>query len=268
METLRKPFIILAIILISLAALIEIGAVGFVGGTTVSDSVIETTIREQAADDLKNKTFQERELEIQNRVQKVKQQILTEGGARPGIGIPYLALLDVVVVFTAVLLGASLILKQSTQARLQGCATLIFSLILLLTGIILLITAISLLTFMLGLLASPPFGTITYIALYAFFNKGGALITLTLLLFLKLGFGGSLIAAQQGFLKNKGLVLIVATSLLANVIVMILQGIVPGFLASVTDAIAAIVVAILALLWLIFLLFGSIFSVLRAVKPG
>jgi hypothetical protein len=268
MDTLRKPFLVLALVLIVLAVLIEMGAVGFIGGTTVSDSVIETTIREQAADDLKDKPFTERELEIQRRIQRVKEEQLAESGARPGVGIPYLALLDLVVAFSAGLIGLSLVLKQSTQARVQGCATLIFSLLLLLAGIVLLIVAISLLLFMLGLLASPPFGTITYIALFAFFNKGGALITLTLLLFLKLGFGGSLLAAQQGFLKNKGLVLIVATSIVANIIVMLLHGLVPGFLASVTDAIAAIVVAVLALLWTIFLLFGSIFSVLRAVKPG
>jgi hypothetical protein len=268
MDTLRKPFLVLALILIALAVLIEVGAVGFIGGTQVSDAVIETTVREQAAEDLRDKPLQERELEIQRRIQRVKEEQLAEGGARPGVGIPYLGLLDIVVLFTAGLIAASFIIKQSTQARLQGCATLLFSLILLLTGLVLLVVAITLLFFMLGLLASPPFGTITYIALFAFFNKGGALITLTLLLFLKLGFGASLVAAQQGFLKNRGLVLIVATSIVANIIVMVLHGVVPGFLASVTDAIAAIVVAVLALLWTIFLLFGSIFSVLKAVKPG
>jgi hypothetical protein len=49
---------------------------------------------------------------------------------------------------------------------------------------------------------------------------------------------------------------------------MILHGIVPRFFASITDAIAGIVVAIIALIWTIILLFGSIFSVLKALKPS
>jgi hypothetical protein len=267
MDTLRKPFLVLALLLITFAVLLEIGAVGFIGGTSVSDAVIEATVREQASEDLKDKPPVERELEIQRRVQRVKDEQLAQGGSRPGIGIPYLGLLDIVVLFTAGLIASSFILKPSTQARLQGCATLIFSILLLLTGIVLLVVAITLLFFMLGLLASV-FGIVTYIALFAFFNKAGALITLTLLLFLKLGFGASLVAAHQGFIKNKGLVLIVASALVANIIVMILQGIVPGFLASITDAIAAIIVAVIALVWTIILLFGSVFSVLRAVKPS
>lgn len=162
MDTLRKPFLILALVLISLAVLIEIGAVGFIGGTTgVSDTVIEATVREQAVSDLKDKSLKEREQEIQRRIQDVKQDMATNP-ARPGVGIPYLALVDLVVLFSAGLIGLSLVLKQSTQARVQGCVTLIFSLVLLLAVVVLLIVAISLLTFMLGLLASV-LGIVAYI---------------------------------------------------------------------------------------------------------
>ncbi|MEO8286254.1 MAG: hypothetical protein ABI670_07425 [Chloroflexota bacterium] len=266
MSTLRKPFFFLALALIAFAVLVEIGAVGLIRSSEPSDAAIRAFIETEGSEGLDGLLPPDRELEINRRVDKVKEQRLTEG-PRPGLGISYLALLDAVVLFTVGLMGSSLVLKDSTQARLQGCATLIFGIILLLIGIVLLIVAISLLLFMLGLLASL-FGIIGYIAAFAFFNKAGALITLGFLMALKLGFGASMIAAQQGFLKNKGLVLLVITSLVANLIVAFLIGLVPGFFASVADAIAAIVVAILALIWTLILLVGSVIAVLKALQPS
>ena len=55
------------------------------------------------------------------------------------------------------------------------------------------------------------------------------------------------------------------TSLLANVIVSFLHGLVPSVLVSITDAIAAIIVAILALIWAIVLLVFSVVSIVKAI---
>jgi VanZ family protein len=79
----------------------------------------------------------------------------------------------------------------------------------------------------------------------------------------KLGFAVCLVLAQQDFVKNKGLVLILLTSLLANIVVSFLQALVPGFLVSITDAIAAIVVLILAVVWGLFFLIGSIPAIFK-----
>ena len=82
---------------------------------------------------------------------------------------------------------------------------------------------------------------------------------------LKFGFIVCLILAHQRFLQNKGLVLIVLTSLLANLIIGFLHNFVPGPLVSITDAIGAIIVGILAVIWAIVLLIFSIISIIKAI---
>src|SRR5205823_3915511 len=97
-------------------------------------------------------------------------------------------------------------------------------------------------------------------------NRAGADIALSLIMLLKLGFSGSLVLAQQRFLESKRLVLLILTSLLGNVIVSFLHGIVPGLLVSITDAIAAIIIGIVAVIWGIILLIGSIISIIKIVR--
>ena len=71
--------------------------------------------------------------------------------------------------------------------------------------------------------------------------------------------------AQQRFLKLKSLILLVATSFIATIVVSFLQGLVPGPLVSITDALAAIIVGILALIWAVVILIGSINAVIQAL---
>jgi hypothetical protein len=163
-------------------------------------------------------------------------------------------------------MGVSLLIPKRVHGRVQGCATLIFAVLLILGGLALIFVALGLLIFMVALILSF-FGFFSYLALYGFFDRTGAEVLLSLLMALKLGFGGFLVAAQPRFLQNKGLVLIVLTSLLANVIIGFLHGLVPRLLISITDAVAAIVVGILAVIWAVILLFGSLGSVAKAVRP-
>jgi len=60
--------------------------------------------------------------------------------------------------------------------------------------------------------------------------------------------------------------LFILTSLLATLIIGYLHGLVPLFLVSITDAIAAIVVAILALLWAIWFALRSLPAIIKAVS--
>ena len=76
-----------------------------------------------------------------------------------------------------------------------------------------------------------------------------------------------LAAAHQSFVTDKGLLVMVAASLIANLVVSFLHGLVPGFLVSITDAIAAIVVAIIGIIVAILSLAGSIVSIVRAIRP-
>jgi hypothetical protein len=89
---------------------------------------------------------------------------------------------------------------------------------------------------------------------------------LSLLMFLKIVFAIMLVLAQPRFLQNKGLVALVITSLVANLVLAFLQGLVPIILVSIVDELAAIVFAIVAIIWGIILLIGSIPAIVKAVR--
>ena len=55
---------------------------------------------------------------------------------KPGYGIPSLAVMDTLVLFTVLLMGAALVLPERVQGRVQGCATLIVSFLALLGAIV------------------------------------------------------------------------------------------------------------------------------------
>ena len=190
---------------------------------------------------------------------------LTEEAA-PGLGVRYLALLDGLMVLTVALMGASMIIPKGPHARVQGVVTLVVALVVLISAIVLIFVALAFLMFMIGLLASF-FGAIVYVALYGHFARGVAAGYLTVILVMKFAFAVCLVLAHQRFVTNRGLVLLVLTSLAANVIVTFLHGLVPGLLVSITDAVAAIVVGILAAIWALVMLIGAIPAILRAIRP-
>jgi hypothetical protein len=143
--------------------------------------------------------------------------------------------------------------------------TLIVSLLLAILSFILILAAVATLIEMVTLLVAVPFGTIAYLIIFGSFDRQGAAVALGLIMTLKLVFSGCLVLAQQRFLENKGLVLFILTSLLATLIIGFLYGLVPLFLVSITDAIAAIVVGILALLWAIWFLLRSLPAIIKAI---
>ncbi len=186
-------------------------------------------------------------------------------GPQPGKGIPYLALLDGLVLYTALLLGASVVVPDRIQGRVQGIVSLIVGLLTLLTAILLALGALELLALMLSLLVAAPFGTIVYLAMFGDFDTKSAAIVLSLIMTCKLAFAGCLVFAHQRFLQNKGLVVIIVFSLLTNVLIAFLHGMVPGFLVSITDTVGALVLAVIAAIWGLVFLLGSISSVFKAV---
>jgi hypothetical protein len=186
--------------------------------------------------------------------------------ATPGMAIPYLAFLDGLLLLTAFLMGSSLIIPERIHGRVQGLVQLLCSLAVLIFGFLAGLVAFVLLMVMVGLFLAAPFGTLAYLAIWGSFDRGGASATLALLMALKLGFGIALVIAQQRFLTNKGLVLLVLTSLLANVIIAFLHGFLPSILTSITDALSAIIVAVLAFLWALFMFLWSIPAVLKSIR--
>jgi hypothetical protein len=228
LDTMRKPIFVVALIVILLTVLVELGSIAVLGTSGSSATALEAPT--------------------------------------PGKAIPSLALLDGLLFFAALIIGIALLIPERIQSKVQGIVTLIFSILLLLAciGAIFMID-LPLLILMVSLLLAPPFGTIAYFAMWANFDTSGARIALSLLMTLKIVFAVCLVLAHQRFLQNKGLVLIIITSLVANLIIAFLHGFVPGVLVSITDDIAAIVVCILAAIWAVVYLIGGIVSVVKVI---
>ncbi|GAA2358875.1 hypothetical protein Cme02nite_35130 [Catellatospora methionotrophica] len=239
MDRLRTPFFFVALVALGLVVAVETGSSWLLGLTTPALD----TATQLGAD--------------------VPPGVAERPG---GIAISYLALIDVVLLGTAALMGVAILASKRVHARLQGLATLIGAIILIITALVLLFVAIAKLILMVSLLLAFPFGTIVYLILFGSFPRGEAATVLSLIMFLKVVAVVCLVAAQQRFLQNKGLVAMVITSLLGNVVAVFLHGMVPGVLVSITDAIAGIVFAIVGIVWAIVLIVGAIPALIRAVQ--
>lgn len=249
---LRKPLFIAALVALGLCVLVELGASLVLPRPVASPADLQANIRAEGVED---------EVDLQELLSVQKDNPPT-----PGMGIPYLALVDGLFLLTLGLMGASLLIPERVHGQVQGVVSLVGAIVALLAGIAMLLAAIGLLLLMVSLLTAVPFGTIAYLAVWGCFNRGGAGATLGLLMTLKVSAGISLALAHPRFLQNKGLVLLYLTSLLATALVSLLHGWVPLILVSITDALSAIVVAILGLIWAVVLLLGSLVSILRVLK--
>ena len=253
MDELRKPFFIAALILMLLVVLIEIG-----GGVALrgAPTDVMSTIGGALPPGVNLGDVNPGQVE----------SIATESGKQPGFGIPYMAVLDGMLLFTVGLVASSLLITDRVQGRVQGVVTLILSILLIIATIGMIFIAIGILILMVSLLLAIPFGTIVYLAIYGFFPKGGASAVLSVLMLLKIGFAVCLVLAQQRFLQNRGLVLLIISSLIANIVVSFLQGFVPGILVSITDNIAGIIVAACGCIWWLLALIGAIPAILKAIR--
>ena len=256
MDRLRTPFLLLAIALSFIVVLLETGTA--LPGVLRANTVPLTTFQlpAQATTTVATLSSDQQEVVAQ----------LNRQDRPPGSGVPDLALLDSIVLFTLALMGVALLLPARLQGRIQGIATLIFSLFLIIFAFRQIFLALASLIFMVALFLSFPFGTIIYLIIYGSFNRSGADSVLSIIMLLKFGFTLSLLFAQQRFLEGKGLVLLILTSLLGSVIVSFLLGLVPGVLVSITDAIAALVVGIIAVVWGIILLIGSLIAIFKILR--
>jgi len=225
LDSMRKPFLVVAIIVIFLTVFVELGSIAVLGPHTAANTL---------------------------------------GVSPTGKAIPAMAFLDGLVFFAALFIGLQLI-SERVQTKVQGIVTLVFSILLILGCIVAIFADITLLILMVSLLMSVPFGTIAYFAIWGTFDTSGAAAALSLLMTLKIIFAVCLVLAHQGFLKLKGFVLIIITSFVANLLIAFLHGIVPGFLVSITDDIAAIMVCVLAIIWAVVYLIGGIMSVIKLI---
>ncbi|MFC4147456.1 hypothetical protein ACFO0M_14465 [Micromonospora mangrovi] len=243
MGELRKPFLLLALLAVALVVALELGAALLTGGGDAGGA-----LRDSAG--------------------QLGVDVGDVGGVTEpaGRGTGALALIDVVALWTTGLFCLSLVLPDRVQGRIQGVATLIFSVLLLLGSVVLLVVAFVELTVMVSLFLAAPFGTLAYLAVWGFFPVGDAAVLLGLILLLKLVWAGLLILAQPRFLQNKGLVLLMLTTLLCTVVLEFLHRLVPTILVSITDDLGAVLFAVVAIVWGLILLIGSIPAIVKAVR--
>ncbi|MBO4160879.1 hypothetical protein [Micromonospora antibiotica] len=243
MGELRKPFLLLALLAVALVVGLELGSSLLTGGGEAGGALL-TSARDLGVD------------------------VGDVGGiSEPsGRGTGYLTLIDMVALWTTGLFCLSLVLSDRVQGRVQGVATLVFSILLLLASLVLLVIAFVELTVMVSLFLAVPFGTLAYLALWGFFPVGEASLLLGLVLLLKLVWGGLLLLAQPRFLQNKGLVLLVLTTLVCTVVLEFLHRLVPVILVSILDDVGALVFAVVAIVWGLVLLIGSIPAIVKAVR--
>jgi hypothetical protein len=191
--------------------------------------------------------------------------LIVEKAFETGFGLRGLTLLEVLLVFAILLVALSLILPERIHGRLQGIATLIVSFLVALASFFCIIAAFVELMIMLALLMAVPFGTMVYLAVFGDFDRHGASLVLASGMTLKLFFCGFLVAAQERYLQNKGLVLLILSSLLGTLIVQFLHNLVPIILVSITDAVGGIVMGIITLLWGLWFFLRSIPSIIKVL---
>lgn len=184
----------------------------------------------------------------------------------PGSGIRHLALVDGLLCFALAVVGAGAVASQRVTARAQGIVTLVVSFFWLLGALVAAVIAFVQLLVMVGLFVAAPFGTIAYLAIWGFFPVGSAKAVLGLLLLLKLAMIGLLLAAQPKFLEVKGLMTLIALSVVLQLVLGLLHGWLPRPVVAIGDQLWAIVTAIVALVWALVMLITSIPAVLRAIR--
>jgi hypothetical protein len=252
----RKIPLIIALALILVCVALELGAAGFLRGAGDAAAAVQHVQQSEAYQKL-SPAAQKKTLQ--------SVQSASEQDEPPGLGIPYLALVDGILAYTFAMMVLAFVLPQNLQAKVQAIVSVVLSFFLALGSIVLIFVALAKLLLMIGLFFAVPFGTIAYLAIWGDFPKATAAVILGLLMALKIGASICVPLAHQLFLNSKGLILLVLTSFVATIIVSFLHGIVPFPLVSITDALAAIIVGILALIWAIVILVGSIIAAVQAL---
>jgi hypothetical protein len=227
LDSMRKPIFIIALIAIGLTVLVELSSIALISNGSSSANALNVSVTGQA--------------------------------------IPSMAYLDGLIFFAALIIAIALLVPERVQSKVQGIVTVIVSFSLLLGCIVCIFKNLTMLFLMISLLLAVPFGTIVYFAAWAHFDTNTARIALSLIMTLKIVFAVCLVLAQQRFLQNKGLVLIILTSFLENLIIAFLYGFVPGFLVNPADRIAAIICGVLGAIWAVIYLVGGIISVVKVI---
>ena len=186
---------------------------------------------------------------------------------RPGIGITAIAFLDLIFVYTLMLIGLDFLpVAPAFFARIQGIVTFIVSLVGVIGSFTLILLTFTFLMMMVSLFLTMPFGTFSYLAIWGNFDTERAKVILTVVMILKLVGVGFILFASPSFLKNKGFMLLILCSLGLSFVLGLLHALPPGILVSITDAVGAIITYVVLFVWTLIQLVGSLFAIVRAIR--
>src|ERR1017187_7163255 len=149
-DSLRKPVFVIALIAIGLTVLVELSSIALVSNVSSAANTLNVSISGQA--------------------------------------IPSMSVLDGLIFYAMLVMAIALLLPERFQSKIQGIATIIVALILLLACIVRIVVDLQLLFLMIGLLLAVPFGTIAYLVIWGHFDTGSARVALSLIMFLKIVF--------------------------------------------------------------------------------
>src|SRR5690242_768530 len=121
MESMRKPFFLAALILLALALLVELGSLPFIQRPAVPQSASALNLQDvksslgQAAQYLPDQQQQQLNTAIDDLNTDDLSQAVSQAqnqGRPPGMGVPYLALLEGLLLFTVGLMAAGMLYKE------------------------------------------------------------------------------------------------------------------------------------------------------------
>jgi hypothetical protein len=258
---LRKPVFLVAVALVAVAVLIELGSLALPQQAQQPGAAVAALCA--ASSPPAGCATPGGRADLTNQVEQAR---LTQPPT-PGLGVPAIVLVDAVLLLVLLVMATALVVPARIHGRVQGIVGAVVSILVILAAIVTAFRALAQLVVMVSLLLAFPFGTIVYLVIWGFFDRGGAAVALGLLMLIKVVAAICLAVAHQSFVIDKGLLLIVAASLIAGLVVSFLHALVPGVLVSITDAIAAIVVAIIGIIVALLSLGGSAVSIVRAIRP-
>src|SRR5262245_6922511 len=164
----RRPLFIVAVVVLGLAVVVEVGLGGRVTQAVEGAPVLQASQAFQGAPaDV---------LSAQARGASVLDK--ADSAPRPGRGIPALAFIDALLWGLVLLQVIALFVPGAVQGRIQGIGTLIGSIILILVSFFAILLNIALVMVMISLLLATPFGTLAYLAVWGHFSVGAAQATL------------------------------------------------------------------------------------------
>ncbi|MGV8849703.1 MAG: hypothetical protein ACOH16_09160 [Propionibacteriaceae bacterium] len=259
-DSLRKPFLVAAVLVVLVALLSCLGSSLVTGPPPFADRVSSTLSDPQTV-----ALLDQFDIDADDARDSLSD---TRPEDPPGMGIPALALIQGLLLLVLIITAAPLLIGERVTGILTGAVSIIGGLVVLLAAIATAITSFVALMLMVSLLLSVPFGTMAYLAIFGSFDTGGAAVFTSLVLGLTLGCLVLLALAQQRFLTGKGLMLLLITAALLTFVTALLHSIVPGFLVSITDALAALITAIVSAIWALLVLIGGIVAAVRVLRLG